>query len=96
METQGRYALLTKYVGISRLIYILKVVRSGIQITSSIYYDSIDIPSCASNIPESADSVPTNIKTYWYCQDCKKTFSFIKAQAIQHMHDGCTSNSPAH
>lgn len=65
------------------------VVRSGIQITTNMYYDSINIPSCASKIPETADNLPNNIKTYWYCQDCKKTFSFVKAQVIQHVNDDC-------
>lgn len=90
METQRRYVLLP-LLDFWILIHFLKVIRSGIQITTNIFYDSVNIPSCASKIPETADSLPNNIKTYWYCQDCKKTFSFAKAQVIQHIHDECTA-----
>lgn len=66
-------------------------MRSGIQITSNLYYNSIDVPSNASQIPDSADSVPSNIKTYWYCTDCRKTFSFRKSEVIEHIYETCVS-----
>ncbi|KAG2228952.1 hypothetical protein INT48_008020 [Thamnidium elegans] len=69
-----------------------EVIRSGIQITSSIYYNSLDTPSCASSIPEAADSIPSNIPAYWYCQNCRKTFSFRKEQALEHTYENCTDD----
>jgi hypothetical protein len=71
----------------------LIVIRSGIQITSNIYYNSIDFPSSASIIPETADSVPAIIKTFWYCQNCRKTFSFRKAEVTQHITEECGRNT---
>ncbi|KAI8988337.1 P-loop containing nucleoside triphosphate hydrolase protein [Mycotypha africana] len=61
------------------------VIRSGIQLTPYMYYDSINEPSCASAIPESADSIPTNIKSFWFCQECQKMFSFNKEEARNHI-----------
>lgn len=49
------------------------------------YYNSIDVPSCASSIPPSADSIPANIPTFWYCQDCHKTFTVSKHEAMEHV-----------
>ncbi|GAN03267.1 ATP-dependent RNA helicase DHX34 isoform X5 [Mucor ambiguus] len=69
------------------------VIRSGIQITQSLYYSSIDIPSSASAIPASADSIPVHIRTFWYCQGCKTTYSFSKMQATEHILEKCSSNS---
>lgn len=66
-----------------------EVLRSGTQITSNIYYNSIDVPSNASQIPETADKIPANIKTFWYCQDCQKTFSFNKSQVYEHITEKC-------
>ncbi|CEP10178.1 hypothetical protein [Parasitella parasitica] len=67
------------------------VVRSGIQVTSNLYYNSIDMPSCASAVPPAADSIPVHVKTYWYCQSCKTTFSFNKMQATMHALEKCSS-----
>ncbi|KAI9484179.1 MAG: putative ATP-dependent RNA helicase DHX34-like protein [Benjaminiella poitrasii] len=60
---------------------------SGIRIMPYLYYNRIDTPSCASAIPATADSIPTNVKTYWYCQNCEKTYSFNKMQATQHANE---------
>ncbi|EPB90295.1 hypothetical protein HMPREF1544_02820 [Mucor circinelloides 1006PhL] len=69
------------------------VIRSGIQITQNLFYNSIDMPSSASAIPASADSIPVHIKTFWYCQGCKITYSFNKMQATEHVMEKCNSNS---
>lgn len=68
------------------------VIRSGIQITQNLYYNSIDMPSSASAIPASADSIPVHIRTFWYCQDCKTTYSFNKMQATEHVLEKCSGN----
>ncbi|KAF1807654.1 putative ATP-dependent RNA helicase DHX34 [Mucor lusitanicus] len=68
------------------------VIRSGIRITQNLYYNSIDMPSCASAIPASADSIPVHIRTFWYCQGCKTTYSFNKMQATEHVLEKCSSN----
>ncbi|KAI8890324.1 hypothetical protein K501DRAFT_168977, partial [Backusella circina FSU 941] len=62
-----------------------QVIRSGLQITSSIYYNSIDIPSCASSIPFNEDKIPEGAKLYWYCQMCDSTFSLTKKQILKHV-----------
>ncbi|KAI8642813.1 hypothetical protein BD408DRAFT_343635, partial [Parasitella parasitica] len=67
------------------------VVRTGIQVTPNLYYNSIDMPSCASAIPPTVDSIPVHIKTYWYCQGCKIIFSFNKIQATEHALEKCSS-----
>ncbi|KAL9551091.1 hypothetical protein MBANPS3_004422 [Mucor bainieri] len=69
------------------------VIRSGIQITQNLYYNSIDMPSSASAIPASADSIPVHIRTFWYCQGCKTTYSFNKIQATEHVLEKCSSIS---
>ncbi|KAI7903483.1 uncharacterized protein BX663DRAFT_433239, partial [Cokeromyces recurvatus] len=66
-------------------------VSAGVKIMPYLYYNSIDVPSFASAIPKTADSIPANVKTYWYCQCCKKTYAFNKSQAIQHAND-CIDN----
>ncbi|KAG1519546.1 hypothetical protein G6F52_008518 [Rhizopus delemar] len=60
-----------------------EVIRSGIQITPHLYYNSINAPSCAS--PVDTMYIPESLATFWYCQVCKKVYSFRKHQAIQHM-----------
>ena len=67
------------------------VVRTGIQITPNLFYNSIDMPSSASAIPAAADSIPMHIKTYWYCQGCRTTYSFNKIQATEHVLEKCSS-----
>ncbi|KAG0755665.1 hypothetical protein G6F57_012225 [Rhizopus arrhizus] len=60
-----------------------EVIRSGIQITPHLYYNSINAPSCAS--PVDSMYIPENLATFWYCQVCRKVYSFRRHQAIQHM-----------
>lgn len=49
------------------------------------------MPSSASAIPAAADSIPVHIKTYWYCQGCRTTYSFNKMQATEHVLEKCSS-----
>ncbi|CAO3703181.1 unnamed protein product [Rhizopus stolonifer] len=62
-----------------------EALRSGVQITSNLHYNSIDAPSCA--IPVDQVYIPENLKTYWYCQVCKNIFSFKRAEAAEHLEE---------
>ncbi|KAI7851751.1 P-loop containing nucleoside triphosphate hydrolase protein [Circinella umbellata] len=61
------------------------VVREGIRITSNLYYNSLNEPSSASNIPIPEDTIPLHIKMYWYCPHCDSTFSFTRSEILDHL-----------
>ncbi|KAI8375434.1 hypothetical protein BD560DRAFT_304738, partial [Blakeslea trispora] len=62
-----------------------EVIRSGLCISANLFYKGIDAPSTASSIPVSEDHIPANIKTFWFCQDCNRVFTFNKMEATYHI-----------
>ncbi|KAI9025180.1 P-loop containing nucleoside triphosphate hydrolase protein [Phycomyces nitens] len=60
------------------------VIRTGIQITYSIHYNALNVPSCASSIPQT-ERVPAGMKMYWNCKTCHDTFSFTLDQVAEHL-----------
>ncbi|KAL0096684.1 hypothetical protein J3Q64DRAFT_1632415, partial [Phycomyces blakesleeanus] len=60
------------------------VIRTGIQITYSIHYNALNVPSCASSIPQN-EKVPAGMKMYWNCKVCRDTFSFTLDQVAAHI-----------
>ncbi|KAI8083314.1 uncharacterized protein B0P05DRAFT_467574, partial [Gilbertella persicaria] len=69
------------------------VIRSGIRISTNIFYNSIEMPSCASTIPMDQESIPANIKTFWFCQYCNKIYTFNRMQAVDHLSQDCSTKS---
>ncbi|ORE07685.1 P-loop containing nucleoside triphosphate hydrolase protein [Rhizopus microsporus var. microsporus] len=62
-----------------------QVIQGGIQISPSLYYDSIDAPSCASPVPIDQIPISEHLKTYWYCDQCKEVYSFNRNEAMDHL-----------
>ncbi|KAI9270835.1 P-loop containing nucleoside triphosphate hydrolase protein [Sporodiniella umbellata] len=59
-----------------------ETLRSGLQITPYLYYNSIVAESSA--VPVDQVYIPEKKKTYWYCQMCKKIFSYRRSEAEEH------------
>ncbi|KAI9273017.1 P-loop containing nucleoside triphosphate hydrolase protein [Phascolomyces articulosus] len=70
------------------------VIREGIRITPHLYYNSLDIPSCASSIPLTEESMPMNIKMYWHCPHCDSTYSFTRNDILDHPAN-CNNGPPS-
>ncbi|KAI8342400.1 P-loop containing nucleoside triphosphate hydrolase protein [Chlamydoabsidia padenii] len=62
------------------------VIRKGVQITPNLWYNSLNVPSCASNVPVDFDNkIPDGVKIYWYCKQCDNTLTLRKPELLEHV-----------
>ncbi|KAI8384738.1 P-loop containing nucleoside triphosphate hydrolase protein [Radiomyces spectabilis] len=61
------------------------VVRTGIQVTTTICYNALDAPSCAFSTPEQMEQLPAGVKMYWHCNNCDSTFSMTRNDILKHL-----------
>ncbi|KAG0188887.1 hypothetical protein DFQ28_004197 [Apophysomyces sp. BC1034] len=66
-------------------LMVFVVIRTGIQITSSIHYNTLGAPSCANSIPIEDDKIPASVKMYWHCPHCDSTYAFTRHQVLEHL-----------
>ncbi|KAI7867455.1 hypothetical protein BDF14DRAFT_1726608, partial [Spinellus fusiger] len=59
-----------------------EVIRTGLQITNHLYYNTLSVPSCALSIPDNTPLI--GMRTYWHCKECRKTYSFTKDEVLHH------------
>ncbi|SAM06090.1 hypothetical protein [Absidia glauca] len=62
-------------------------------ITPNLWYDSLNIPSCACPV-ELDNKIPDGMKMYWYCQHCDNTLTLRKSQLLEHVASCYTPSGP--
>ncbi|ORX58161.1 hypothetical protein DM01DRAFT_1372236 [Hesseltinella vesiculosa] len=73
--------------GVPRSWHAKDVIRQGVQITPRLWYNSLQVPSCATSIPldqQDLNKIPGSVRMFWHCPHCDDTLVLRKQDLLEH------------